>query len=325
MSWLILSVASLIATAPSALGEEETAQEADFASGIETQKTPESVEVIDLGWERFSRLTVPVSIGEHGTFNFMVDTGAQATVLSLGLADRIGLDERGSATLIGMASTRRVEIAQVHSLSLGSRTFDIARVPLVEQQFIGSADGILGLDSLQDQRVLLDFKENKLAVADADSLGGNSGFEIIVRARRELGQLIITSATVDGVRVSVMIDTGAQVSIGNKALERQLKSQRTGETEMLDINGAVAGGNMGRAGLIKIGDAAIDNASLVFFDSPTFAVLGLADEPAMVLGMNELRLFERVAIDFKEDKIYFDLPRGKGWMDDFLIERKLTF
>ena len=30
----------------------------------------------------------------------------------------------------------------------------------------------------------------------------------------------------------------------------------------------------------------------------------------MVLGMNELRLFRRVAIDFKQRKVLFDLERG---------------
>lgn len=59
-------------------------------------------------------------------------------------------------------------------------------------------DGILGLDSLQGKRVLMDFEAHTIAVADADALGGDRGFEIVVRARRMLGQLVITQAEIDG-------------------------------------------------------------------------------------------------------------------------------
>ena len=42
-----------------------------------------------------------------------------------------------------------------------------------------------------------------------------------------------------------------------------------------------------------------------------FAVVGFdidADKPAMLMGMNELRGFRRVAIDFDTRKVLFDLP-----------------
>ena len=41
--------------------------------------------------------------------------------------------------------------------------------------------------------------------------------------------------------------------------------------------------------------------------------IGLDDRPAMVLGMSELKLFKRVAIDFKQRKVLFDLPPGTAW------------
>ena len=39
-----------------------------------------------------------------------------------------------------------------------------------------------------------------------------------------------------------------------------------------------------------------------------FDVLNLTRRPALLLGMRELRLFKRVAIDFAAKRIYFDLP-----------------
>ena len=47
---------------------------------------------------------------------------------------------------------------------------------------------------------------------------------------------------------------------------------------------------------------------VAYVDSPVFTVLELDRRPAMLLGMRELRLFKRVAVDFAARKVYFDLP-----------------
>jgi hypothetical protein len=57
---------------------------------------------------------------------------------------------------------------------------------------------------------------------------------------------------------------------------------------------------------IQIDGISLNNVPITFVDSPTFAALGLDNEPALVLGMEELRLFRRVAIDFGARKVLFD-------------------
>ena len=281
------------------------------------------VEIIELGQERYRRMTVPVTIGSEGPFRFMLDTGAQATVVSRALADRLALNDRKPAILVGMASRREVETTPIEDVGLGSRSFYIRTAPVVEGVNIGGADGILGLDSLQDQRVLIDFVNERISVADAEELGGNRGYEIIVKARERLGQLIITEARLDGIRVAVVVDTGAQGSIGNPALERRFRRNRhVGETELTDINGVVMGGMVKLGSELHIGRARLENIPILFADSPTFHALGLGDEPALILGMTELKLFRRVAIDFKTRRVLFDLPpeariAGRGAISAF--------
>jgi len=271
--------------------------------------TAPEVEIIELEQERYRRMTVPVTIGGAGPFRFMLDTGAEATVVSRDLADRLALNERKPAILVGMASRRPVETAAIYDFALGSRTFYIRSAPVVEGVNIGGADGILGLDSLQDQRVLLDFVKEQISVADAEDLGGNRGYEIVVKARQRLGHLIITEARLDGIRVSVVVDSGAQNSIGNPELLRRFRRGRhIGETEVTDINGEVLTGIVRLGSELNVGRAKLQNIPIMFADSPTFAALGLADEPALILGMSELKLFRRVAIDFKTRRVLFDLP-----------------
>ena len=270
---------------------------------------PNPIDILELEREQYDRLTVPVTIRGQGPFDFMIDTGAQATVLSRALADRLMLHDRDTATLIGMASSKLVETTPIEDFTLGSRSFFIRQAPVVETEHLSGADGILGLDSLQDQRVLLDFTKRRISVADAEALGGNRGFEIIVRAREALGQLIITEARLDGIRVNVVVDTGAQGSIGNMALLSRLRSNRSlGDTVMTDINGQSLSGRVRVGRRLDIGRGSLNNFPILFTDSRPFYTLGLAEEPALILGMTELRLFRRVAIDFKSRRVLFDLP-----------------
>ncbi|MEO0061855.1 MAG: hypothetical protein RLZZ08_415 [Pseudomonadota bacterium] len=296
----LLATALLLLTTSAAVAE-------DGVSPV--QATDPTAETIILASERYQRLTVPVTIAGRGPYRFMIDTGAQATVLSRDLADLLQLADRRPATLVGMASTRAAETVGIADFKLGRRSFYIRTAPLVEAAHIGGADGILGLDSLQDQRVLLDFAKRQLLVADAADLGGNTGFDIVVKARQKLGQLIIADARIDGVKVAVIVDTGAQGSIGNPALMARLTRARTiGETSMTDVNGQELRGQVRLARELQLDRATLRNIALLFADSPTFRVLGLADRPAMVLGMQELQLFRRVAIDFRTRRVLFEMP-----------------
>ena len=289
LTWGIIAAIPLALSSTTGQTQGDTPPPAAVA--VATTAAPLTLtEVIALETERYRRLTVPVTIMGQGPYRFMIDTGAQATVLSRDLADQLQLFDRAPATLVAMASTRQVETTMVEQVALGSRVFTIQMAPLLDAVNIGGADGILGLDSLQNQRVLFDFENNLLSVADAETLGGNRGFDIVVRARRQLGQLIIHRARIDGVSVAVIIDTGAQGSVGNPVLAQRLRRARQqADTTMTDVHGVEITGQTRIAQRLELGRAEIGNFPIVFADSPTFINLGLGDEPAMVLGMAELR------------------------------------
>lgn len=283
---------------------------------------PEDAEILQLDKERYERLTVPVTIQGRGPYHFMIDTGAEATVVSSALADRLQITDRRPVTLVGMASRVATETIDISEFMLGTRSLYIRTAPLVDAEHLEGIDGILGLDSLQNQRVLLDFEKKVLAVADAKELGGNRGFEIIVKARERLGQLIITRALLDGIETSVVVDTGAQGSVGNLALfDRLRRGRNLGQTELTDVNGYQLSGPVRVAKDLNLGRLRLSNVPVLFIDAPPFHALKLADKPALILGMRELRLFRRVAIDFEKREVLFDLPRGIEGFDSIYGRR----
>ena len=268
-----------------------------------------TVDIVAIGTDRHDRMTVPVRIGTSGPYNFLIDTGAQNTVLSKALAAQLSLVSTRKARLVGIAGTEIVDTVDIDEIGLGRRSYYSLLAPLLDQAHIG-ADGIVGLDTLQGQRVMLDFKRRLITIDDAKNLGGNRGFDIIVTARRRSGQLIMADAIIDGVATDVVIDTGAETSIGNPALQRAMARRRGQGTSMLtSVTGQQIEAQMGIGRKLVVGNMTISNLLIAYADAPAFGALDLDKRPALLLGMRDLRTFDRVAIDFATRKVLFDLPR----------------
>lgn len=274
-----------------------------------TAETPLSAIVLT-DRDRHERMTVAVTINGRGPYRFLIDTGAQATVVTARVTDALGLVPSGRATLVAMASRSTVDTIALDGLEFAGRRFDNLTTPLLRDRNI-AADGIIGLDTLQDLRVVIDFRADSISVADVQA-SDRAGYEIVVRARRKLGQMIITDARVGGVRTAVIIDTGSWHSLGNRALQRRLRAKQSHAITFTDVAGASLASDVALVGEVRIGRMGLANVPVGFADSPAFAALGLEDTPTLILGIGNLRPFERVAIDFASRRVLFDVPRGTG-------------
>ncbi len=301
-----------LTAAPSARATEETAAQTVVlrqSEAIAPSLTDPLTDILGLQEQRDRRLTLPVMIDGQGPFHFMIDTGSEATAVAREVTSVLALPPAGRANLLGMASMRLVDLVAIERLDIGKHLIEDIAAPVLERDNIG-ADGIIGLDALQDFRVLIDFREPSIALQDTRSTKGTrDGFEIVVRARQRAGQLLITNALIEGISTTVIIDTGAQASLANTALREKLRRKRASEVITTDVNGVDLVGHMAMVRSLKIESLRLNNIPLTFADSPVFAALGLADTPVLALGMQHLRLFDRVAIDFADSRILFDLPR----------------
>lgn len=296
-----MSLAAAIVLLSAALPQTHAAQSAQDAA---------DTDIVATRADAADRMTVPVRIGANGPYRFMIDTGAENTVVSSEVAQRLALPAGRSAILMGVAGSQRVPTVELDEIGLGRRTYYTLTAPVVDAQHIG-ADGIIGLDSLQGQRILIDFRRNLMAIDEARNLGGNVGFEIVVTARRKSGQLIMTDARIDGIKVAVVIDTGAETTIGNRALQHALgRRGKLPPTVLYSVTGQSLPADLAMGERLQVQDLAIGNVLIAFADSPPFKYLGLAEKPAILLGMREMRAFSRVAIDFASRKVLFDLPAG---------------
>jgi hypothetical protein len=208
--------------------------------------------------------------------------------------------------VVGIAGSNEVATAHVEEIAFGQQSVARLTVPLLDDRHMG-ADGIIGTDSLQGQRVVFDFARETITVGTPRELGSTSGYEIVVHARRRSGRLILTDALIDGVRTDVVVDTGAQGTIGNLALQRALRGKAAGTGSLTSATGQVLPADFRMAGELRLGNLRVGNVLIAFADGPAFAELKLRERPAIFLGMHEMRAFKRMAVDFSTRKVFFDL------------------
>lgn len=256
-----------------------------------------------------NRMTVQVQVDGKGPYAFIVDTGAERSVVSRELADTLGLDAGPSARLFDFTGASTVNTVKVLSLSSGSLNTTALEAPSLEAENLG-ASGMLGIDALQGHRVVIDFDRKRITLTPAKK---HARGEVVVGAVARLGQLIVTKATFEGRPIAVIIDTGSWVSVGNKAMLAlaRTKPRTLGPITMHSVTGRTLDFNYVTINNLRVGDVQFNKFPLSFADAPPFERLGLKDTPALILGMSSLRLFRRVEIDFVNREIGFTLPRPR--------------
>jgi len=263
-----------------------------------------------------TRMTVPVSIGGAPPQPFIIDTGAERSVVSRQLAGQLGLTAGPQVRLTTMTGSSQVQTVVVPSLSVGpvrdARAFN---APALEAAHLGG-HGLLGIEQLRGHMVAIDFVRREMAVRPSRGTARGRTFardaeEIVVIARNRLGQLIVTEAQFEGHRVTVVLDTGSQISMGNLALQRRLKRiALKGPIELTSVTGEKLTVNYHIAGQVQIGGVVMRGLPVAFADVPPFDHFGLSKEPALMLGMDALRAFRRVEIDFPARRVRFMMTRS---------------
>jgi len=258
------------------------------------------------------RMTVPVLLSGKGPYRFLVDTGANRTAVSREVASALRLSAGEAASLHDAAGVSAITTATVPALQLTRKEIRNVDAALLESANMG-ADGILGTDSLRSQRVLFDFEAQTLsivpsAVPDFRAEPGT----IVVQGTRKNGRLVVTEATANGRPLTVVVDTGAQYSIGNAALRKALLGAKllgpSQQVELQTVSGDKLAGEFTFVRQLEIGGVTIKDLLIVFADAHTFKLLGYERTPALLLGMNAMRAFKKVSIDFASRRLRVVIP-----------------
>lgn len=265
---------------------------------------PEPLYVAPTLRDRIGRVWAPVYLNGIGPFRLVLDTGANRSAITPPIAMRIGVPTMTrTARLLGVTGSAIVPMIQVNSIEVGDLLLDRRNVAVINEAF-GGADGVLGADGLSDKRVFIDFLNDEIRIQHSRRRAERRGFTRIPVELRH-GHLLMFDVRVAGVRTKAMLDTGAQVTIGNESLREALaKRYRRGVMHsIVGVTLDVQEGEAFEAPPVAIGDVNISGMRVTFGDFRIFEAWNLNGDPALLIGMDVIGLLDTLIIDYKHEEL----------------------
>jgi predicted aspartyl protease len=269
------------------------ASEASSSAAPAAAEPDQPLYAVSTRLDRIGRIVAPVFINGQGPFMFMLDTGANRTVLSDEAVQRLGLATADNRIAVqGVNGRGTVPTVQVQRLDAGELRFNNVALPVLTGTVLDRVDGILGMDGLIGKKVTADFIRDRISIVE--SRGHQAPYNrIVVHGELISGRLMMIEGHVGHVPVKAIIDTGGMRTLGNPALQQALAAQRGhGElaytTGVIDATDRVRLGELALSPMITLGDAIISNTNITYGDFEIFRVWGLDEQPALLIGMDVL-------------------------------------
>jgi predicted aspartyl protease len=261
--------------------------------------------------DRIGRIIAPVTINGQGPFRFVVDTGATHSALSMQLVQTLGLpvDVNEQIRVRGVTGSALVPTARIDRFEAGDLLIENGSMPVLASAWFG-ADGVLGMNGLEDKVIVVDFERDRIRILKTSQRWRN-----LSRVPVKIGfdSLLLADGYVGRVRVKAIIDTGAQHTLGNHALRQALQISDT-RLPSYDVHGVTTGvqrAGVATAPLIRLGNMYLSRVNIGFGDMHVFDIWELADQPALLVGMDVLGVLEMIVIDYRRSELLFK-PRSSG-------------
>ena len=247
-------------------------------------------------------IVAPVMINGEGPFRFMLDTGANRTVLASGTAAQLALESSPNDRIQvrGISGLTAVPLVHVASVASGTLQIHDLRAPVLSGPVLEGIDGILGADGLAGMRLTADFVRDRVVISAS---GASPSALYAVHGRFVSQQLLLVQGRINGISTAAVIDTGATRTLGNEALLAALTHAYPAATAsakegMVDATGTAQPGTERRIPTLQFGTADIKNLQVIFGDYGVFETWGLQDKPALLLGMDVLGTLAYFSIDY---------------------------
>jgi predicted aspartyl protease len=263
------------------------------------------------------RVLVQVEINGQGPFRFIVDTGANRSALAPGVVERLSLPIATGETMQvhGVTGTALLQSVHVESLTAGRLQLPPSELPVLTGDIFAGADGFLGVAGLEQMRLDVDFANNRVAIGPSNGRRAPSDF-ITVRGSMWQGGLLLVNGRVGSVPVKVIVDTGAERTMGNMQLRAAILTKATGDLGRTAlVHGAtpeVGEGTYFDAPTIAIGPVHLVDLPVTFADLHVFDLWGLTGEPALVVGMDVLGTLDRFVVDYRRHEFQIKPHSGVG-------------
>lgn len=263
--------------------------------------------------DRSGRVVAAVMLDGKGPFRFLLDSAADASMLSPRLISVLSLrlTQDNVLRVEGATGVQELPWVNVARLQVGDVIRANVRMPIVDGAVLQGLDGILGMAGLGAGQVEVDFAHNGVWI---DGAAGRSaqGF-LVIPAARTAGGLLQVRASIGGLPVAAIIDTGASNTLGNAALRaallRQMRVDDEAPARVFGVTRQIAPGGAIASPTIALGPIAIQHLHIVYTSVAIFKVWNLESRPAVIIGMDVLGSVSALVLDYRHPRILL-LPRA---------------
>jgi hypothetical protein len=194
---------------------------------------------------------------------------------------------------------------KVKTLEIGELLIEDSTLPIVADAF-GGAQGVLGGAGLEDKRIVIEFRRDRIDIARSHGRPAPPGFSVVPFKYRPADGMRV-SAMVGSIKVTALIDTGAQMTVGNLALRAALARRQGGQGEseqgIVGVTEDIQQATSARIPSIVAGELIVRNASILFSDLYIFEHWKLQSQPAVLIGMDMLGILDTLVIDYKRREL----------------------
>jgi predicted aspartyl protease len=253
---------------------------------------------------RDSIIVVPVMAGKEGPFDFVLDTGADTTVVDSSLASKLSLAPLSRVQQSTLAGSQSLHVGLMASLAAGPA--QVENFPVLVQDLAGlrkidsHIEGIAGQDFLSHFNYLIDYRRHSVRIEQVNEIRGSlvgDPVPIEVSGHR---MIVATEAqSAERANLRFLLDSGANSVVllpeASQALKLAIQENRGDTTSSGHVELKV-----GRVRALKVGSQQ--------FHDITVAVA--AAEPAERIGDGLLptALFQSLYVNNREGFVVFN-PR----------------
>jgi len=261
------------------------------------------------------RAVALISINGQGPFRFILDTGANRSVLSQALATRLGLAHSGAGMVHSIVGADLAMLVNVESLSFGAVHLSRGDTPVLDGPMLDGEHGLLGVDGMAGRLLHVDFTKRCVEIYESAAQIPMQGW-LSVPARMRFGSLLMVQGEILGVHVNVLIDTGSNISLANVRFRDALRNVAARTIEYHGGHAFTFGRPIVLAQSVwtprlHLGDTVVDSVNAYVGDFHIFDLWGLQNEPTLLIGMDVLARSREMAIDYEHGVVYFrKRPRG---------------
>jgi predicted aspartyl protease len=255
--------------------------------------------------DRIGRIWAPVMINGKGPYRLVLDTGANSSAIIHSVARSLGAPfHEKKVQLHGVTGSAVVPVVMADSLEVGELFLDGAPLPVVADVF-GGAEGVLGPKGMGDKRIFIDFGNDLIRIQRSRGQSAGPGYARLPLKFTD-GQLPMFDVRIGGIRTKAILDTGAQMTLGNNSLrEALLRRKREGVDQT--IIGVTLDEQVGKSfavPTIALDTIQVRNMRVTFGDMFIFEKWEMTEEPAMLIGMDVIGTLDHLVIDYKMRELH---------------------